>query len=111
MLMWRPGLRAGRSGTRVRGILAGGAMYFAARGATAHRPRENDMPGHIYKSLELTGSSAVSIDDAVQTAIGKAAKTIRKLRWFEVQQIRGHIEDDKVAHWQVSMKVGFALDD
>jgi flavin-binding protein dodecin len=69
------------------------------------------MPGHTYKSLELTGSSAVSIEDAVTVAIRKAAKTVRKLRWFEIQQIRGHIEEDEVAHWQVSMKVGFALDD
>lgn len=69
------------------------------------------MPGHIYKSLELTGSSTVSIEDAVSEAIKLAAKTVRNLRWFEVQQIRGHIETDSVAHWQVSMKLGFALDD
>ena len=69
------------------------------------------MPGHIYKSLELTGSSTVSIDDAVSSAIKRAAKTIRNLRWFEVQQVRGQIENDEVAHWQVSMKVGFALDE
>ena len=69
------------------------------------------MPGHIYKSLELTGSSAVSIDDAVNSAIKRASKTIRNLRWFEVGQVRGQIENDAVAHWQVSMKVGFALDE
>ncbi len=69
------------------------------------------MPGHIYKSLELTGSSTVSIDDAVNSAIKRASKTIRNLRWFEVQQVRGQIENDEVAHWQVSMKVGFALDE
>ena len=69
------------------------------------------MPGHIYKSLELTGSSTVSIEDAVSEAIKLAAKTVRNLRWFKVQQIRGHIEADSVAHWQVSMKLGFALDD
>ena len=69
------------------------------------------MPGHIYKSLELTGSSTVSIEDAVSEAIKRAAKTTRNLRWFEVQQVRGHIEADAVAHWQVSMKLGFALDD
>ena len=69
------------------------------------------MPGHIYKSLELTGSSAVSIEDAMNSAIKRASKTIRNLRWFEVQQVRGHIENDVVAHWQVSMKVGFALDE
>lgn len=69
------------------------------------------MPGHIYKSLELTGSSTVSIEDAVSAAIKRASKTVRNLRWFEVQQVRGHIENDNVAHWQVSMKVGFSLDD
>ena len=69
------------------------------------------MPGHIYKSLELTGSSTVSIEDAVTSAIKRASKTVRNLRWFEVQQVRGQIENDTVAHWQVLMKVGFALDD
>jgi len=69
------------------------------------------MPSHIYKSLELAGSSTVSIEDAVNGAIKRAAKTVRNLRWFEVQQVRGHIENDAVAHWQVSMKVGFALDE
>ena len=69
------------------------------------------MPDHIYKSLELTGSSTVSIEDAVTSAIKRAAKTVRNLRWFEIQQVRGHIENDTVAHWQVLMKVGFALDE
>jgi hypothetical protein len=69
------------------------------------------MPSHIYKSLELAGSSTVSIEDAVNGAIKRAAKTVRNLRWFEIQQVRGHIENDAVAHWQVSMKVGFALDE
>lgn len=69
------------------------------------------MPDHIYKSLELTGSSTVSIEDAVSEAIKRAAKTVRNLRWFEIQQVRGHIENDVVAHWQVSMKVSFALDE
>ena len=69
------------------------------------------MPSHIYKSLELAGSSTVSIEDAVDGAIKRAAKTVRNLRWFEIQQVRGYIENDAVAHWQVSMKVGFALDD
>ena len=69
------------------------------------------MPNHIYKSLELAGSSTVGIEDAVNGAIKRAAKTVRNLRWFEIQQVRGHIENDAVAHWQVSMKVGFALDE
>jgi flavin-binding protein dodecin len=69
------------------------------------------MPGHIYKSLELTGSSTISVEDAVNGAIKRAAKTVRNLRWFEIQQVRGDVENDAVAHWQVSMKVGFALEE
>jgi flavin-binding protein dodecin len=69
------------------------------------------MPDHIYKSLELTGSSTVSIENAVSEAIKRASKTVRNLRWFEIQQVRGHIENDVVAHWPVSMKVSFALDE
>jgi flavin-binding protein dodecin len=69
------------------------------------------MPDHIYKSLELTGSSTVSIENAVSEAIKRASKTVRNLRWFEIQQVRGNIENDVVAHWQVSMKVSFALDE
>ena len=69
------------------------------------------MSDHVYKSLELTGSSTVSIENAVSQAIKRAAKTVRKLRWFEVQQVRGQIDNDAVAYWQVSVKVGFALDE
>ena len=69
------------------------------------------MSDHIYKTVELTGSSTVGVDDAVRKAISRASKTLHKLRWFEVIEVRGHIEDGEVAHWQVSMKVGFSLDD
>lgn len=69
------------------------------------------MPDHIYKSVELTGSSTASIEDAVQNAVHRAAKTLHNLRWFEIQQVRGHIEKDTVAHWQVVIKLGFALDE
>ena len=68
------------------------------------------MTDHIYKHIELTGSSAVSSDDAIRAAIGKAAKTVHGMRWFEVVQTRGHIDDAVVKHWQVSIKVGFTLD-
>jgi hypothetical protein len=68
------------------------------------------MPDHIYKSVELTGSSATTIEDAVRNAVSRASKTLHNLRWFEVTQIRGGIEDQDVAHWQVTMKVGFTLD-
>jgi flavin-binding protein dodecin len=69
------------------------------------------MSDHVYKSLELTGSSSVSIEDAVSQAIKRAAKTVRKLRWFEIKEVRGQIDNDAVTYWQVSMKVGFALDE
>ena len=69
------------------------------------------MSDHIYKHLELTGSSTSSIEDAVQTAITRASKTIRNMHWFNVIETRGHIEDGKVAHWQVTIKVGFTLEE
>ena len=68
------------------------------------------MPDHIYKTVELTGSSSEGSDDAIQKAISRASKTLHNLRWFEVTQLRGQIENDRVAHWQVTMKVGFTLE-
>ena len=69
------------------------------------------MSNHVYKSLELTGSSPQNIEEAVSNALGKASKTIHNLRWFEVTDIRGVVENNAVAYWQVTMKVGFTLDD
>jgi flavin-binding protein dodecin len=69
------------------------------------------MVDHVYKSVEITGSSTVGIDDAVRKAISRASKTLHKLRWFEVTEMRGHIENGEVAHWQVTVKVGFSLED
>ncbi len=68
------------------------------------------MSKHVYKSLELTGSSSSSIEDAVSTAIAKASETVRNMQWFEIVETRGHIQDGKVAHWQVTVKVGFTLE-
>jgi len=68
------------------------------------------MPDHVYKSVELTGTSTTTVDDAVQNAIDRASKTLHNLRWFEVISVRGGIDDGKLAHWQVTMKVGFTLD-
>lgn len=68
------------------------------------------MSSHVYKSLELTGSSASSIEDAVSAAIAKASETVRNLQWFEIVETRGHIRDGKVVHWQVTLKVGFTLE-
>ena len=68
------------------------------------------MSDHVYKLLELTGSSTVGIEDAVQKAIAKAHLTVRNMHWFEVTETRGHVADGKIAHWQVSIKVGFTLE-
>ena len=68
------------------------------------------MSHHVYKTLELTGSSTSGIEDAVNTAIAKASETVRNMQWFEVIETRGHIADGKVAHWQVTLKVGFTLE-
>jgi dodecin len=68
------------------------------------------MSEHVYKKVELTGSSTTSIDDAVRNAIAKASETIHSLRWFEVTEIRGHIEEGTAAHFQVTVKLGFTVD-
>ncbi len=69
------------------------------------------MSDHIYKLIELTGSSTKGTDDAIRNAIAKASKTVQNLDWFEVIETRGHIEGDQIAHWQVTLKVGFRLND
>ena len=65
---------------------------------------------HTYKQIEIVGSSTTSIEDAVSSAIAKASETIRNIQWFEVVETRGHVSDDKVAYWQVSVKLGFPLE-
>lgn len=65
---------------------------------------------HVYKSIELTGSSSQGLEQAISNALAKASKTLHNLRWFQVIDTRGEIEGGKVAHWQVTMKVGFTLD-
>lgn len=69
------------------------------------------MSDHVYKSVELTGSSAASAEEAVKNAVAKASQTLRNLRWFQVLETRGHIENGRIAHWQVTVKVGFTLED
>ena len=69
------------------------------------------MENHVYRIIQVAGSSETSIEDAIQTAISKASKTLHALRWFEVVETRGHIENGKVMHYQVTLKVGFTLDD
>lgn len=68
------------------------------------------MSDHVYKMLELTGSSKVGIEDAVQQAIAKAHESVRHIQWFQVTETRGHVVDGKVAHWQVTLKLGFTLE-
>ena len=68
------------------------------------------MSDHVYKHIELTGSSKTSIQDAIETAVNRAAETLRGMHWFEVMDTRGYIEDGKVSYWQVTIKVGFTLE-
>jgi len=69
------------------------------------------MVDHIYKQLELVGSSTRSIEDAVSRALAKAAKTLRNIHWFQIIETRGNVEKGKVAHWQVTLKIGFTLEE
>jgi len=73
-------------------------------------PAATEMKDHVYKILELVGSSEKSIDDAIANAIARASKTIRDMKWFEVVQTRGHIENGAVGHYQVTLRVGFTLE-
>ena len=68
------------------------------------------MGDHVYKLLELTGSSSVSIEEAVSNAIAKAHETVRNIQWFTITETRGHVVEGKVVHWQVSLKIGFTLE-
>lgn len=69
------------------------------------------MSDHVYKKIELTGSSTESMEDAVRNAVNRASQTLDNLRWFEVVETRGHIENGQVAHWQVTVKIGFTLNE
>ncbi len=69
------------------------------------------MNDHVYKTIELTGSSTVGTDDAICKAIARATKTVRNIDWFQVIETRGHIEDGEIAHWQVTLKIGFRMEE
>jgi flavin-binding protein dodecin len=69
------------------------------------------MTEHVYKLIELVGTSGKSVSDAIQNAITRASASVRNIRWFEVVQVRGEVADGKVGHYQVTLKVGFTLDD
>lgn len=68
------------------------------------------MADHVYKKIEIVGSSPIGMQEAIENAIIKASETLRNMRWFEVVETRGQIVDGKVAHWQVTVKIGFSLD-
>ena len=68
------------------------------------------MSEHVYKSIELTGSSKKSVEDAIEKAVARASKTVRNMRWLQVVETRGYIEKEKVAYWQVTVKIGFTLE-
>ena len=69
------------------------------------------MPDHVYRLSEIVGSSTTGVDEAIRTAIRKAAQTVRNIEWFEVKEVRGQVVDGEVAYFQVTMKVGFRVDD
>jgi dodecin len=69
------------------------------------------MPDHVYKKIEVVGSSAKGFEEAVQNALARAEKTVRNMRWFEVTETRGNIDEGKIGHWQVTLKIGFTLEE
>ena len=69
------------------------------------------MPDHVYQIIEVAGSSENSIEEAIQNAVGRASRTLRQVGWFEVIQTRGHVENGRIGHYQVILKVGFTLED
>ena len=69
------------------------------------------MSDHVYKTIELVGSSKTGSDDAIRAAVARAAATVRNMRWFVVTETRGHIENGQIEHWQVTVKIGFTLDE
>jgi len=76
-----------------------------------NRAKGKAMPDHVYKIIEITGTSTKSEEEAIQNAVARASKTMHSLRWFQVTETRGDIKDGKVAHWQVTVKIGFTLDE
>ena len=69
------------------------------------------MSAHIYKKIEIVGSSPTSIEEAINNAVAKASESIRNIKWVEVVETRGHVENQKIAYWQVTIKIGFTLDE
>ena len=96
---------------KARGGMTGrdGAIDFSAKAALMHREAVNP-EHHIYRVIELVGTSEESIEDAISSAVARANSTLRNLRWFEVVRTSGHISDGIVRHYQVTMKVGFTME-
>jgi flavin-binding protein dodecin len=69
------------------------------------------MSDHVYKKIEVVGSSSNGFEDAIKNALTRAQKTVRNMRWFEVTETRGDVENGKIAHWQVTLKIGFTLEE
>jgi len=88
-----------------------GAIDFAAKVEFMNRSAEAVMEDHVYRVIEIVGSSDTSIESAVNAAVERAHKTIRNLRWFEIIRTSGHINDGKVGHFQVTLKVGFTMEE
>ena len=88
-------------------------MNLEPRFSLCSAPERSNNPcmgDHVYKKIELVGSSPAGFDEAVKNALARAAKTVRNMRWFEVLETRGYIEEGNIAHWQVTLKVGFTLE-
>lgn len=97
--------------TRPRGLTGrDGAVDYAARTAMVNQAALASAEDHIYRVIELVGTSEQSIEDAIASAISRADKTLRNLRWFEVIRTSGHIENGIVRHYQVTLKVGFTME-
>ena len=78
---------------------------------TIHETEEPGVSNHVYRMSDVVGSSTTSIDDAIRTAVRKAAESVRHLEWFEIQEMRGHVVEGEVAHFQVALKLGFRVED
>jgi dodecin len=91
------------------GHIAGTETVFIVLAGTA--ADNGRMAEHVYKKIEIVGSSPNGVEEAVRNALSRASKTVRNMRWFEVTETRGYIDDGKIAHWQVTLKIGFTLEE
>jgi flavin-binding protein dodecin len=91
-------------------VLADSLGYGDRATDSGRREEENTMSEHIYKVIEIVGSSTTSSDDAVRNAIARASQTLKNLDWFQLVETRGHLVDGQIAHFQVTLKVGFRLE-